>query len=118
MSSDSLAILRKNAGQEITALAEQHLKHDLQDSDRDALTNAAGKIRNHVAIGSFIGVGLGVALAFRFRRSRMQMFQAFRAQEKPTHVRFPDGREGKFCLHVWAVNILCPVMYSTTFCVE
>ncbi|KAL8716207.1 MAG: hypothetical protein Q9220_000112 [cf. Caloplaca sp. 1 TL-2023] len=93
MSSDSLALLRKNAGQEISALAEEHLKHDLQDSDRDALMSAAGKISTHVTIGSLVGLGLGAFLAFRLRRSRMQMFNAFRAHEKPTHIKFADGRE-------------------------
>lgn len=92
--SDSLALLRKNAGQEISALAEEHFKHDLQDSDRDALKSAASKISTHVSIGSMVGLGLGVFLAFRLRRTRMQMFNAFRAHEKPTHVKFADGREG------------------------
>lgn len=27
----------------------------------------------------------------------MQTFNAFRVTEKPTHVRFVDGREGVFC---------------------
>ncbi|KAL8677709.1 MAG: hypothetical protein Q9186_005893 [Xanthomendoza sp. 1 TL-2023] len=93
MSTDSLALLRKNAGKDITALAEEHFKHDLQDSDRDALLSAASKISTHVAVGSLLGLGLGAFLAFRIRRTRMQMFNAFRAHEKPTHVRFADGRE-------------------------
>ncbi|KAL9596722.1 MAG: hypothetical protein Q9179_004523 [Wetmoreana sp. 5 TL-2023] len=93
MSADSLALLRKNAGQEISALAEEHFKHDLQDSDRDALKSAASKISTHVSIGSALGLGLGALLAFRLRRTRMQMFNAFRAHEKPTHVKFADGRE-------------------------
>ncbi|KAL8933461.1 MAG: hypothetical protein Q9216_006352 [Gyalolechia sp. 2 TL-2023] len=93
MSADSLAILRKNAGQEIAALAEDHLKHDLQDSDRDALKTAASKISTHATVGTIVGLGLGAFLAFRLRRSRMQMFNAFRAHEKPTHVKFADGRE-------------------------
>ncbi|KAL9025101.1 MAG: hypothetical protein Q9196_006023 [Gyalolechia fulgens] len=93
MSADSLALLRKNAGQEISALAEEHLKHDLQDSDRDALKSAASKITTHITVGTIVGLGLGALLAFRLRRSRMQMFEAFRAHEKPTHVKFIDGRE-------------------------
>ncbi|KAL8746469.1 MAG: hypothetical protein Q9184_007745 [Pyrenodesmia sp. 2 TL-2023] len=93
MSSDSLALLRKNAGEEIRALAEEHYKHDLQDSDRDTLQRAAGKIGTHVTIGSIVGLGLGAFLAFRLRRTRMQMFNALRAHEKPTHVKFADGRE-------------------------
>ncbi|KAL8913356.1 MAG: hypothetical protein Q9171_001833 [Xanthocarpia ochracea] len=101
MSSDSLALLRKNAGQDIAALAEEHFKHDLQDSDRDALRSAANKIRTHVTIGSLVGLGLGAFLAFRLRRTRMQMFDAFRANEKPTHVKFADGREGMFTHNAW-----------------
>ncbi|KAL8840982.1 MAG: hypothetical protein Q9176_003554 [Flavoplaca citrina] len=93
MSTDSLALLRKNAGQDIAALAEDHLKHDLQDADRDALKSAASKISTHVTIGSLVGLGLGAYLAFRLRRTRMQMFNALRATEKPTHVKFADGRE-------------------------
>ncbi|KAI4114253.1 MAG: hypothetical protein LQ338_008026 [Usnochroma carphineum] len=93
MSADSLALLRKNAGQDIRALAEEHFKHDLQDSDRDVLKSAAGKISTHLTVGSILGLGLGVLLAFRLRRTRLQMFEAFRAHEKPTHVKFADGRE-------------------------
>ena len=78
-------------------MAEEHFKHDLQDSDRDTLKSAASKIGTHVTIGSIVGLGLGALLAFRLRRTRMQMFKAFRAHEKPTHVKFADGREGKFC---------------------
>ena len=95
MSTDSLALLRKNAGGDISALALEHLQHDLQDSDRDTLKTAASKISIHVTVGSLLGLGLGTLLAFRLRRSRMQIFQALRAQEKPTHVRFADGREGE-----------------------
>ncbi|KAI4240959.1 MAG: hypothetical protein L6R40_004839 [Gallowayella cf. fulva] len=93
MSTDSLALLRKNAGRDIAALAEEHFKHDLQDSDRDALVSAASKISTHVSVGSLLGLGLGAFLAFRIRRTRMQMFNAFRAHEKPTHVKFANGRE-------------------------
>lgn len=95
MAANSLALLRKNAGEEISALAEEHLKHDLQDSDRDLLKSAASKISTHIAIGSLVGLGLGAFAAFQIRRTRMQVFNAFRAHEKPTHVRFANGREGK-----------------------
>lgn len=60
MSADSNALLlRRNARHDITTLAKEHLKHDLQDSNRDALNRAASKIRTHVVIGSAIGLGLG-----------------------------------------------------------
>lgn len=94
MSAESFAVLRKNAGEDISKLAEEHFKHDLRDSDRDTLTSAGKKMGRHATVGSIIGLGLGVFLAFRLRRNRTQMFNAFRAAEKPTHVRFADGREG------------------------
>ncbi|CZT15524.1 uncharacterized protein RCC_01381 [Ramularia collo-cygni] len=93
MSGDSLAIFRKGLGPELGALAEQHMQHDLRQSDRDALQNAASTVSMHTGIGSIVGVGLGVLLAFRLRRGRRQMFQAFRTVEKPQAVRFADGRE-------------------------
>ena len=96
MSTDSLALLRRDARADILKLAEEHFKHDLRDSDRDILTSAARKIGTHVTVGSVLGLGLGLLLAFRIRRSRTQMFKAFRAVERPTHVRFADGREGIF----------------------
>lgn len=94
MSADSFAVLRKNAGEDISKLAEEHFKHDLQDSDRDNLKTAASKMGTHATVGSLLGLGLGLFLAFRTRRSRTQMFSAFRTAEKPTHVKFADGREG------------------------
>ncbi len=96
MSADSFAFLRKNAGEDIGRLAEEHFKHDLQDSDRDALKNAESKIGTHATVGSLLGLGLGLFLALRLRGSRTKMFNAFRAAEKPTHVRFADGREGRW----------------------
>lgn len=96
MSTDSFAVLRKNAGEDISKLAEEHFKHDLQDSDRDVLKNAANKMGTHATVGSLLGLGLGLLLAFRIRRSRTQMFNAFRTAEKPTHVKFSDGREGTY----------------------
>lgn len=94
MSADSLAVLRKNSSEDIKKLAEDHLKHDLSDSDRDLLTRAAKKVGTHATVGSVLGLGLGVFLAFRIRSSRTKMFNAFRTAEKPTHVKFADGREG------------------------
>ncbi|MCJ1458675.1 hypothetical protein MMC28_009049 [Mycoblastus sanguinarius] len=93
MSAESFAILRKNAGGDISKLAEEHFKHDLRDSDRDTLNSAANKIGTHATVGSLVGLGLGLFLAFRIRSARTQMFNAFRTSEKPTHVKFPDGRE-------------------------
>ena len=94
MSADSFAFLRKNAGEDISKLAEEHFKHDLQDSDRDTLKAAENKISTHATVGTILGLGLGLFLAFRLRSNRAKMFNAFRAVEKPTHVRFADGREG------------------------
>lgn len=94
MSFESLAISRKNASKELAQLAEQHLQHDLQQSDRDALNSAATKFSTYTTIGSVVGVALGAALAFRVRRLRTEYFKAFRAMDKPTHVQFADGRTG------------------------
>ena len=94
MSAESLALTRKNASEDIRKLAQEHIKHDLKDSDRDALTSAAGKVGFHTTIGSVLGLGFGLFLAFRIRSARTQMFNAFRTVEKPTHVKFSDGREG------------------------
>ncbi|KAL9123446.1 MAG: hypothetical protein Q9175_008366, partial [Cornicularia normoerica] len=107
MSADSLAVLRKNVGEDISKLAEEHLKHDLQESDRDTLKTAANKISTHASIGSLLGLGLGLFLAFRIRSSRTQMFNAFRTAEKPTHVKFADGREGTYD-HVAASPFIQP----------
>ena len=81
--------------QEYAALAKEHFKHDLNDADRDAIVSAGKKIARYTAIGASLGFGLGVFWAFRLRRARLRMFNAFRAHEKPTHVRFADGREGE-----------------------
>lgn len=96
MSADSLAILRKNASEDIRKLADEHFKHDLNDTDRDTLKSTASKVGTHATIGSLLGLGLGVFLAFRVRSSRTQMFNAFRTAERPTHVKFADGREGAY----------------------
>ena len=94
MSSDSLAVLRHNIGPELAQLAENHIQHDLRESDREALNSAAKKLSTYTTMGSLVGLGLGVVLAFRVRSVRAQTFKAIRAAEKPTHVRFADGREG------------------------
>ena len=94
MSADSFAILRKNAGEDISKLAEEHYKHDLQDSDRDKLMSAGVKVSTYSSVGSALGLALGLFLSFRLRRNRLRMFKAFRTAEKPTHLKFADGREG------------------------
>jgi len=93
MSAQSLAAFRKSAGDDLANLAEQHLQHDLQPADRTALQSAAGTLSTHALVGSLIGIGLGTFLAYRLRANRTAMYNAFRATEKPTHVRFADGRE-------------------------
>ncbi|KAL9067075.1 MAG: hypothetical protein Q9161_007165 [Pseudevernia consocians] len=107
MSADSFAVLRKNAGEDISKLAEEHFKHDLQDSDRDALNTAANTMGTHATVGSLLGLGLGLFLAFRIRRNRIRMFNAFRTAEKPTHVKFADGREE-------AIPDIAPLVKPTT----
>ena len=55
--------------------------------------SAAKKVQTHALIGSLVGIGLGAFLAVRLRQNRNRLFQAFKATEKPTHVRFANGRE-------------------------
>ena len=99
MSRNSIAALRKSPqGNELAELAEKHLEHDLRESDRDALEAAGRKVSMHATIGSILGLGLGIFLAARLRRGRAEMFNAFRATEKPTHVQFMDGRTGELRL--------------------
>lgn len=92
--SESLAAFRKQRRDELAKLAEQHLQHDLQPSDRDALLNAASRVSTWTLVGSVVGIGLGVYLAFRLRSTRKSIFEAFKAQEKPVSVVFADGRTG------------------------
>ncbi|KAL1862192.1 hypothetical protein Plec18167_001022 [Paecilomyces lecythidis] len=92
MSSETFAFNRRRARDELNALAEEHMQHDLQPADRDKLQSSAQKIAIHTTLGSLIGIGLGAYFAFRLRRGRLQLFEAFKAKEKPTAVQFADGR--------------------------
>lgn len=94
--SESLAILRRRRSDELAKLADEHIQHDLQQSDRDALKDAASKVSLWTTVGSALGVGLGLYVAMRLRSTRRAVFQAFRAQEKPTKVVFADGRTGMY----------------------
>ncbi|KIX03056.1 uncharacterized protein Z518_06606 [Rhinocladiella mackenziei CBS 650.93] len=93
MSTGSFAALRRTRSEDLAKLAEEHFKHDLLESDRDLIKNAGSKASTHALIGSLAGIALGGFLAFRLRGNRKAMYQAIRAAEKPTHVRFADGRE-------------------------
>ncbi|KAJ9494017.1 hypothetical protein LTR99_010950 [Exophiala xenobiotica] len=93
MSSESFAALRKTSGDELAGLAEEHFKHDLREEDREIVKSSARKVSTHTFVGSMLGVGLGGFLAYRVRANRKAFYQAFRATEKPTHVKFADGRE-------------------------
>ena len=92
---ESLAAFRGNTRQELSDLAQEHMKHDLQPEDRDKLNSAASKIGTQASLGSILGIGLGMFMAFRVRRARMGMSDAFRVVEKPTHIQFSNGRTGK-----------------------
>ena len=93
MSSASFAALRKTQGDEFARLAEEHFKHDLQDQDKEALKKAASKFSTNALVGSMLGIGLGAFLAFRVRAGRQAMYRAFKATERPTHVKFANGKE-------------------------
>ena len=69
------------------------LDYSLQDSDKEAVQSAASKFSTHALIGSLAGLGLGAFSAFRLRANRTAMYQAFKATERPTYVKFADGRE-------------------------
>jgi hypothetical protein len=79
----------------------------LTDSDRSLLTTAASTLSTHALIGSLAGLTLGAYLAFRLRSNRAALFAAFRATERPTHVKFASGREE-------AIPDLAPLLKPTT----
>jgi hypothetical protein len=93
MNSESFAMTRKTMGPELAKLAEEHIKHDLQQSDRDALHKAARTVSTWATVGSLLGLSLGTILAFRIRRSRTALFNAFKTREQPTALRFASGKE-------------------------
>ena len=123
MSSESLAALRKSNRHDLQKLAEEHFKHEyssslpiegillnvssLQDFDRDQLRSAAGTISTWTVIGSCAGIALGALLATRICRNRQAMYNAFRTSEKPTALRFADGRE-------MPIPDLAPIIRPTT----
>ncbi|KAF2653396.1 hypothetical protein K491DRAFT_603009 [Lophiostoma macrostomum CBS 122681] len=88
----NLAAFREHRSADLRKLAEEHLQHDLDQSDRNLLRSAGGKVSTHAKIGSLVGLGLGVYCAVRLRTMRLAYFKAFRAVEKPVEVRFADGR--------------------------
>lgn len=110
--SESLAAFRDRRSKDLRQLAEEHLQHEyarthskipksiltdaysLNQSDRDLLKSAGGKVSMHAGIASGIGLTLGLYAAVRLRTMRMTYFRAFRAMEKPVEVRFADGRTG------------------------
>ncbi|KAJ5379921.1 uncharacterized protein N7496_002349 [Penicillium cataractarum] len=90
--SDSLALLRRRRSDELAKLADEHLQHELQADDRDALKSAASTVSLWTTVGSAVGLGLGLYAAIRLRSTRKAFFAAIRAQERPTKVVFADGR--------------------------
>lgn len=94
--SESFALLRRRRSDELAKLADQHLQHDLQADDRDALKSAASTVSLWTTVGSAVGLGLGLYAAIRLRSNRKAFFAAIRAQERPTKVVFADGRTGMF----------------------
>ncbi|KAI1809756.1 hypothetical protein GGS20DRAFT_590291 [Poronia punctata] len=105
----SLAAFRSSEQHnDLANLAKEHMKHDLDASDRDALVRATRKATTYTTVGSLIGVGLGLYAAIRLRKVRSEMFAAFRAKEKPSFVVFPNGRQE-------AIPDITPLMRPTSF---
>lgn len=92
-----LAVFRRDEQKDdFVKLANEHIQSDLTKTDRDCLRQAAGRISNPAPVGTVVGLGLGIYAALRRRRIHGDMFRAFRAAEKPTHVVFTGGRMGAF----------------------
>lgn len=94
--SESFALLRRRRSDELAKLSDEHLQHDLQADDREALKSAASTVSLWTTVGSAIGLGLGLYAAIQLRSTRKAFFAAVRAQERPTKVVFADGRTGIF----------------------
>lgn len=77
-------------------LAQSHFAHDLQQSDRDALTKAAGKAQTHVLVGGLVGSALGLGLAWRGRIGIHRAFQAIKQAPKPAEVIMESGEHGSY----------------------
>jgi len=65
----------------------------LTDEDRQVVRKAGSKASTHALIGSLAGIALGGFLAWKLRANRNAVYQAFRTADKPTHIKFADGRE-------------------------
>lgn len=81
--------------------------HSLNESDRNILKSAAGTVSTATMIGTLAGISLGAYFAFKLRSNRAKMFQAFKAAERPTHVKFASGREE-------AIPDITPLLKPTT----
>ncbi|KAF2838831.1 hypothetical protein M501DRAFT_975691 [Patellaria atrata CBS 101060] len=84
--------MRKDAYDDLQALAEEHFKYDLQESDSDTLKAAASKFSTHVRIGCVLGMGLCLFPVFRLRAPGKQFLPSLRAADKPTNLKFADQR--------------------------
>ncbi|KAI0392550.1 hypothetical protein F5Y17DRAFT_436093 [Xylariaceae sp. FL0594] len=91
---------------DLTNIANEHMKHDLEPSDRETLLRATRRATTAATVGSLVGLGLGLYSAIRLRKVRTEMFAAFRASEKPSYVVFPNGRQE-------AVPDITPLMRPT-----
>lgn len=85
-------------------------RYSLELKDREVLNRAGRKLTTHVGLGSLVGIGLGLYGAYKLRTMRVAYFNAFKvatpvpefhteltryqAMEKPTEIRFADGRTG------------------------
>ncbi|KAK8074302.1 hypothetical protein PG994_005201 [Apiospora phragmitis] len=94
------ALRRDPRHDEFARLADEHMKHDLEQSDRDCLYKAASRVSVPATLGTLVGLGLGLYAAVRLRRARADVFRAFRAAERPTHVVFAGGGKNPFAMDI------------------
>lgn len=100
--------------QEYAMLAERHMQHDLEPSDRDLLKTAAKKLGTHTTVGASLGLGLGLLLTYRLRRATYQIYNAARSVEKPVAFQFKDGHTVPFPQNATDAFRPCAQAYFTS----
>ena len=54
------AFRRDEQKDDFVKLADEHMQHDLNETDRDCLRQAAGRISTPATVGTVVGLGLGI----------------------------------------------------------